>query len=294
MKPIDLLGLGSLAWDDLLSVDDFPAPDQKVRARARTKRIGGLTGGALLAAVACGGSAAYAGRIGTDAVSRTVETFLIEKGLDLSLSVRAPENGVVQSVIIAAARASTRNVFSYRNGETGAHPNLPAFDACNHCQVLLVDHHGLPGQLRMAQHFRKTGRPVVCDIERLDDPLTLAVLHSCSHILLPEAFALQLSQTDSPEQALRHLRATFPESDLCLITQGSKGGLFSQKTDSDDSCRRFVPPEVISNCDTTGCGDFFHGAFCVALARKRSLEECIGFAAKQTAASLTQCNLIRF
>ena len=139
MKPVDLLGLGSLAWDDLLSIDDFPGPDQKVRAQTRTKRVGGLTGGALLAAVQCGGSAAYAGRLGTDTASLAVEHELTEQGIDTSLAVRSSDSGVVQSVIIAAVRGGTRNVFSFRNGETGAHAELPAFDACKHFNVLLVD-----------------------------------------------------------------------------------------------------------------------------------------------------------
>jgi sulfofructose kinase len=294
MKPVDLLGLGSLAWDDLLSIDDFPGPDQKVRAQTRTKRVGGLTGGALLAAVQCGGSAAYAGRLGTDTASLAVEHELTEQGIDTSLAVRSSDSGVVQSVIIAAVRGGTRNVFSFRNGETGAHAELPAFDACKHFNVLLVDHHGLSGQLRMAKHFRKTGRPVVCDIERLDTPTTRTLIQACSHILLPEAFALQLAGTDSPEHALRHIRSMHPDADLCLITQGDKGGLFTRKTDVRNACHRFVPPEAIANCDTTGCGDFFHGAFCVALSRKFSMEECIGFAAAQTAASLIQRNLARF
>ncbi len=294
MKPVDLLGLGSLAWDDLLTIDHFPLPDQKVRAQTRTKRVGGLTGGALLAATQCGGSAAYAGRLGTDPASQAVESALVESGIDVSLSVHAPENGVVQSVIIAATRAGTRNVFSFRNGETGAHPELPPLNACDHCNVLLVDHHGIPGQLRMAQHFRKTGRPVVCDIERLDTPSTRELLQSCSHILLPEAFALHLAETTSPKEALHHLRSTYPAADLCLITQGEKGGLFSQKTDPLDACHEFVPTNPIKNCDTTGCGDFFHGAFCVALSKKQPIEECIEFASKQTAAFLTQRNLARF
>jgi sugar/nucleoside kinase (ribokinase family) len=294
MKPVDLLGLGSLAWDDLLTIDNFPHPDQKVRAQTRTKRIGGLTGGALLAATQCGGSAAYAGRLGTDAASQAVESALVESGVDVSLSVRAPENGVVQSVIIAATLAGTRNVFSFRNGETGAHPELPPLNACDHCNVLLVDHHGVPGQLRMAQHFRKTGRPVVCDIERLDTPSIWELLQSCSHILLPEAFALQLAETASPEEALYYLRSKHPAADLCLITQGEKGGLFCQKTDSLDACHQFVTPNPIKDCDTTGCGDFFHGAFCVALSRKQPAGACIEFAATQTAAFLTQRNLARF
>lgn len=293
MKPVDLLGLGSLALDDLLAIDNFPAPDQKVRARTRTKRVGGLTGGALIAAVQCGGSAAYAGRIGTDDASAAVENAFTKNGIDFSSSVKDSRFGVVQSVIIAATRDGTRNVFSFRTGETGAHPELPSFDACAHCNVLLVDHHGIHGQLRMAKHFRNTERPVVCDIERMDDPATLALLQTCSHILLPETFALQLAGTDSAEKALGYLRSTNPDSDLCLITQGGRGGVFSQKTDPRHACLRFAPPKVIANCDTTGCGDFFHGAFCVALSRKLPTQECIEFAAAQTAAHLAD-HLARF
>ena len=294
MKRIDLLALGSLAFDDLLTIEDFPQPDQKIRARSRTKRVGGLAGGALLAAVKCGGTAAYGGRLGTDEASMSVQRALAENGIDLSLCSTDSSSGVVQSVIIAATRSGTRNVFSFRHGETGAHPELPPVDACDRFNVLLVDHHGISGQLRMARHFQKTGRPVVCDIERNDDPNTLTLLRSCSHILLPEPFALRIARTDSPKHALQHLRSIHPEAELCLITQGSRGGVFSLRNAPHDSHHRFVPPRTVVDCDTTGCGDFFHGAFCVGLSQGLSIDACIAYAAEHTAAALAERDASRF
>ena len=294
MQRIDVLGLGSLAWDDILLVDALPAPDQKVRAKKRIKRVGGLTGGALLAAVRSGGSAAFAGRIGTDPASREVADFLAHQGIDLSLCVADPSHAVVQSVILAATSTGTRNVVSFREGETGAHPTLPDLSHCNRFNVLLVDHHGIQGQLRMAHHFRQTGRPVVCDIERQDDDATLELLRTCSHVILPELFALSLTGANTADRALPDLRRTLPNASLCLITQGARGGVFSQQHEPAQTVNHYHPPEIITSCDTTGCGDVFHGAFCVALSRGMPLEKCIDLAASKAAESLLNNDALRF
>lgn len=46
----DVLGLGAVAVDELLYVDGYPAPNTKMRLRARRRQRGGLAGTALVAA----------------------------------------------------------------------------------------------------------------------------------------------------------------------------------------------------------------------------------------------------
>ena len=49
-NPLDILGFGALAVDDLLYVDEYPSADSKVRVMRRERQCGGLTGTALVAA----------------------------------------------------------------------------------------------------------------------------------------------------------------------------------------------------------------------------------------------------
>jgi sugar/nucleoside kinase (ribokinase family) len=69
---IDVLGLGAVAVDDLFFLDEFPKPDAKVRVVASERQAGGLTGTALVAAARLGSSAAYAGTLGEDDLSRFI------------------------------------------------------------------------------------------------------------------------------------------------------------------------------------------------------------------------------
>jgi sugar/nucleoside kinase (ribokinase family) len=146
----------------------------------------------------------------------------------------------------------------------------------------------------MARYFHQTGRPVVCDIERQDDNATLELLRTCSHVILPESFALSLTGADTADRALPNLRHMLPNASLCLITQGAQGGVFSQQHEPTQAVNHYHPPEIITSCDTSGCGDVFHGAFCVALSRGMPLEKCIGFAASKAAEALHNDDALRF
>jgi sugar/nucleoside kinase (ribokinase family) len=62
--PIDVLGLGAVAVDDLVYLAEYPRPDSKVRVIRRERHAGGLTGTALVAASRMGRRCAYGGVLG--------------------------------------------------------------------------------------------------------------------------------------------------------------------------------------------------------------------------------------
>ncbi len=146
---IDVLGLGSAAVDEILYVETYPSPDTKTRVLRRELRCGGLTATALVAATRLGARCAYAGRLGLDYESRLVEEYLARERLDLSQASRAAENGVVSSTIILAMDTGSRNVFSRSSGLTGAHESAPPEALIRNSRSLFVDHHGVPGAIRV-------------------------------------------------------------------------------------------------------------------------------------------------
>ena len=50
-RPMDILGIGCVAVDDLLCVADYPAADSKTQVLGRDRQCGGMTATALVAAV---------------------------------------------------------------------------------------------------------------------------------------------------------------------------------------------------------------------------------------------------
>lgn len=269
----DLVGLGSVAVDELLYVEAYPPADVKVRVAARESRCGGLIGVALHAAARLGARCAYAGRLATDDPSRRIEEAFVQAGIDVSHAPRSAEHHVVESTIIIATGTGTRNVFSNWPGNTGAHPSLPAAEFIRAARVLLVDHHGVAGSIRAARIARAAGVAIVADFERDDDPQFPQLLALADHLILSETFARRISGANSAHQALGHLwnreRATV------VVTCG-EDGCWVMAAGAEEPAH--VPAMQVVCVDSTSCGDVFHGAYATALAQGSSLQKRLRFA----------------
>lgn len=68
-----------------------------------------------------------------------------------------------------------------------------------------------------------------------------------------------------------------------VITLGSKGAYVLS-----EDFRGVIPANPVKAVDTTGAGDTFNGALCVALSEGRSLQDACRFAAKASAISVTR------
>ena len=68
--PIDILGVGCVAVDDLVYVEDYHAADSKTQIIERQRQCGGLTATALVAAARLGARCSFAVTLGDDELSR--------------------------------------------------------------------------------------------------------------------------------------------------------------------------------------------------------------------------------
>ena len=273
VPPIDVLGLGSVAHDDLLYVDAYPPPNRKTRVLRKFERFGGLTGGALIAAARLGARCAYAGRLGFDPASLAVEAAFAREGIDTRHAARDQENGVGRSTIIVSTPEGTRNVFSQHTGKTGAHEQLPEESVIRAARVLLVDHHGVDGAIRAGRIAREAGNSIVGDFERDDPPRLGELLALVDHLILPEDFAGRLTGRSTAERAVTHLRKN--DSQTIVVTAGDKGCWYLEAGGSEV---RHIAALRVKAFDTTGCGDVFHGAYAAALAGGMDLPDRLQFA----------------
>jgi sulfofructose kinase len=267
----DILGLGSIALDDILVVDRWPAPDEKMRARSRVTRLGGLTGLALVAAAKAGAKCAYAGRLGTDADSLAVAVAFIDLGIDVSHAVRAPSHGIVRSTIVSSLEGGTRNVFSFATGLTGADESAPSSEVIALARVLFADHHGVTGSVRAAQNARNLGVPIVADFERDDHPQFRELLSVVDHLILSRVFACRITGTSGAWEAVQALRAEARAA--VVVTCGAEGCWYSTGGPPEH-----FPALRVEARDTSGCGDVFHGVYAAALAKGEPVIERIRLA----------------
>jgi len=281
----DVLGLGCVAVDDLFFVDRYPAPDEKVMVRERYRQCGGLTATALVTAARLGASCAYAGMLGENELSAFVRNTLEKEGIDTSRVVPVKEAAPIHAIVIVDIKARTRTIINCPPPVTGAHPELPPAEVIEHTKVLLVDHWGAAGMLRAAGVAKAAGIPVVADFELTGIDWVAPVMPLVDHLIVPESFALRYTgESDARAAAMALVQ---PGRKTVIVTQGARGGVYVDAAASRPVVQTYgiYPVEVV---DTTGCGDVFHGAYCMALVKGWPLEERVRFASAVAALKATK------
>jgi sulfofructose kinase len=279
----DILGLGCAAADEVLFVDNYPPADGKMRVNRREHHCGGLTATALVAAARLGGKCAFAGALGHDSQSRFVLEYLARERVDTQHAVHRADCAPVRSTIVVDERTKNRTIFYDTNQVRGADAKRPSAGVIRSSRVLLVDHFGMAGMIRAATIARAAGIPVVADFEESDGARFFELLEVVDHLILSKDFACELSKTKSAGQATQALWNKNREA--VIVTCGDKGCYYLAKGAQKPE---LMPAFKITTRDTIGCGDVFHGAYALALARKLELGARIRFASAAAASKAAE------
>jgi sugar/nucleoside kinase (ribokinase family) len=275
-KQYDVLGVGIAAVDDLIYVADFPPVDCKIPVHGSIRQGGGPACTAIAAAGSLGGRAAYVARFGDDELSGYIESALARRGVDIAHIVHDPSGGPYHSIIVVDS-SGHRNVFYdpalYRAITADDLPDALIQSA----RIFLLDHITEPSLAPAAEKVRSLGVPILGDIEgRSESSMSLAAL--TDYLIVPKAFAVWASNSPDPRDACTFLAGT--QRLATVVTDGAEGCYFSTRAHS--AVRHFHAFRVHA-FDTNGCGDTFHGAFALAVARNLDVEEAIMFASAAAA-----------
>ena len=282
-KRLDVLGLGCTAVDDILYVAEYPAADAKVEVRARERHCGGLTATALVAAARLGGRCAFAGTLGDDGESRFVLDALAAEKIDVRQVIQRPGAGPIRSIIVVDESRRSRNIFYNASQAFGADPHRPSVEVIQSTRVLLVDRFGIPGMIRAARIARRAGIAVVADFETFQLPRFDELLALCDHLIVSESFARRFTGARTPRAGVARLWGKNRQA--VVVTCGADGCWYR---DESNSKPRHCPAFPVQALDTTGCGDVFHGAYALALARGLPIEERLRFASAAAGIKATQ------
>lgn len=272
LSAVDVLALGSLAVDDVLYLEHFPRPDDKVTVTRRVRRCGGLAGTALLAAARFDARCAYAGWFGDDELCRFLGERLRAEGIDLRHATAWPGGGVVHSTVLVDPVRHTRTVLAYRTGEPGPADDAPPLAVIRKSKVLLIDHHGLPGTLRAVRAAAESGIPITADFERDSGPLLAEILPLVDHLVVGLRFARRWFREPSLDPA-RAVQLFWNERRRAVVVTHGEHGCHYRGCE--DDAVRHQPAFPVAVRDTTGCGDVFHGVYAALLARGAPLAERI-------------------
>jgi sugar/nucleoside kinase (ribokinase family) len=186
---------------------------------------------------------------------------LASEGVDVRHLVRRPGARPVLSTIVVS-REGTRNIFVDRTGARGADTELPEPEVIRRSRALLVDNIGVPGMLRAARIAHDGGVPIVADFEADDDPAIEDLFPLVDHLILSEGFAGRRTGLSDPAAMVNRLWD--PIRAVVAVTCGAEGAWYRARGDRQSS---FLPAYRVEAVDSTGCGDVFHGAYALGLAR---------------------------
>jgi sulfofructose kinase len=278
---IDVLGLGSVTVDFVGTVGAWPGRGVKTMLDHFTICDGGLVGTALVAAARLGGRATFAGKLGRSEMAKRALDAFRRESVDTSFVIETQDAEPIIAIILIDRTGGQRNIFWTRQNVQYPMPwELPDQDWFKRTRVLLIDFEsGLAG-IEAAKVARRHDIPVVIDVER-DEPHVAEAMRVSSHIIVSEDFAGGYMGSSNVAGMLAALRSG-PEQ-VVIVTRGEKGCVGS--TGEGDFS---LPAFEVDVVDTTGCGDTFHGAFALALARGQAVVPAARFASAAAALCATQ------
>jgi sugar/nucleoside kinase (ribokinase family) len=266
-KRYDVLGIGVCAVDDLLYVPAYPPANVKVPITRKTRHAGGLACTAMAAAGHLGGRVAYVARLGNDELSEYIRKSLDAWNVDTSHIL--PGGEPFHSTIIiddSGARTIFYDCSTFRIVD-----DIPD-DLLASTRALLLDHLLDPPPIGIAQKARSLKIPIVGDIEGRSEAC-LPLLPLIDHLIVSEEFARWATKTEDLATACATL-AQSPRP-ATIVTAGRAGCYLA--TDS-QAVPQHLPAFPVNATDTNGCGDTFHGAYALALARGLSPQDAALFA----------------
>jgi len=281
-KRWDVLGLGVVAVDDLIYVDRFPLPDDKLPIRAWQRQGGGLAGTALVAASRLGVRAAYCGVLGDDELSRFTRQELEREGVDCTPVLYHAEARPVHSIIIVDRSTALRGIL-YVMADIRLDPGEITDDLVANCRVLFVDHTVAEAGLRAVELAHAYDIPVVGDIENETFPGVSDLMCQIDHLIVGVGFAERVTGEHDPAGMVRALTESC-RAWCIVVTAGERGCWYSERGGE----IQHVPALKVQVVDTTGCGDVFHGAYAACLARGESVHTAIRVATAAAGIKATQ------
>ena len=286
MEKKRILVLGSSNTDMTVKTPVMPVPGETVLGGAFTMSPGGKGANQAVAARRLGGDVSFICKLGRDLFGDNALRHYEEEGVAVEGVLRS---GLPSGVALITVDAQAENCIVVASG---ANLDITPEDieacrpALTSCDILLMQLEiPVPAVLQAARIAHAAGARVVLN------PAPYAALpeeiFSCIDLFIPNetelaAFSgLPVQDASSAAEAARVLFAKGVGT--VIVTMGSKGSLLL-----DGGTPRTVPAFRVEAADTTGAGDTYCGALCVALSEGKTLDEAAAFASAASALSVTR------
>jgi sugar/nucleoside kinase (ribokinase family) len=283
--PYDIVGFGVATLDVITEVEKFPLSGEKAKILSRENHGGGLTATALVAASQLGVSCWYGGPLGDNEISRQVRQILQGYGVNLpEVTPYPPEAEPVAATVYLEKQTGERTILWSEFLTPPPILNEEFLEIALSAKCLFADQFCAETLIPLYRQARAKGIPLVGDFETQSLPEAEDALALVDHPILPAAFIRKRFGHENISLAVIQLLREHDRSAV-VVTDGAKGAWFAEKGDDTVRHQKAFPVTV---CDTTGCGDVFHGAYAAALTLGMPLSERVRFAAAAAALKATR------
>ncbi len=279
--------IGSSNTDLVINTSRIPDPGETVLGGRFMMAAGGKGANQAVAAQRLGGDVTFVTCIGDDFFGRDALAGYNREGMNTSfVSVRKGVPSGVASIFVDDGAENVIVVAPGANSELGK----AEIDAAEK-EIEAADFVLMQLETPMETEEYAASRAFAAGTKVVLNPAPAAEL---SDSLLSKLWLITPNRTET--QLITGLPVTNAEEAAAaaealvakgvknvVITLGSKGAYVLS-----EDFRGVIPANQVKAVDTTGAGDTFNGALCVALSEGRSLRDACRFAAKASAISVTR------
>ena len=279
--------IGSSNTDLVINTSRIPEPGETVLGGRFLMAAGGKGANQAVAAQRLGGDVTFVACIGDDLFGKDALAGYNREGMNTAfVSFKKGVPSGVASIFVDAEAENVIVVAPGANSELGrdeidaAQKEIEAADF-----VLMQLETPMETVEYAAEKAFKAGTKVVLNpapAANLSDSL-LSKLWLITPNRTETQLITGLPVTDEKEAAAAAEALVAKGVKNVVITLGSKGAYVLS-----EDFRGVIPANPVKAVDTTGAGDTFNGALCVALSEGRSLQDACRFAAKASAISVTR------
>lgn len=279
-----ILVIGSTNTDMTAFCGKMPAPGETVLGNDFVMGPGGKGANQAVAAKRLGGDVRFVCKVGEDIFGENTIRHFKEEGLDTSGVMFSKKPSGVALITVDESAENCIVVASGANNDYTEEDIRSIKRFIDECDILLMQLEiPVPAVLEAARIGHEAGKTVVLNPAPAID-LPEEIFKHIS-LFIPNENELEkysgVKVFDAPSAAKAAKALMDKGVGDIIVTMGSKGSLICQGDETS-----FVTARKVEAVDTTGAGDCYCGALCVALSEGRSLKEAAEFATKAAAVSV--------
>ncbi len=274
-----ILGLGTVAMDVLMEVDQLPVADSFGVISNISYLPGGSGTNVIVQAARLGADTSYIAKLGDDQIGKDILTSLKDEAVGIS-GMKIKEHGISLHTNVVVDKDGQKFILlNFGNAFGTLTVDEVSKELIDWCDTLFTDFFPNASPFFALQYAKTLGKNTVFNMQTglgTYGAFGISKEDILSALPLIDIFApsreglIDLFGSDNPKQILQDLRKHF--KGLLIVTQGKKGVIVIDRKNQVVE----IPAFTINAVDTTGAGDSFIGAFMVAyLQWNQPLEEAL-------------------